>query len=131
MAANGVPDPALEAVIQRTYQAFNRRDVDAVLAVMRPDVDWPDVAGGTRVVGHEAVRAYWARQFEVIDPRVEPTALVARADGEVVVTVHQVVRDRASGQVLHDGTVLHVYRFDADGLVASMTVHPGPSTGTA
>src|SRR4051812_50074344 len=41
------------------YEAFNARDVDAVLAHLAPDVDWPDAWHGGRVIGIDAVRAYW------------------------------------------------------------------------
>jgi hypothetical protein len=39
-----------------------------------------------------------------------------RADGSVAVTVRQVVRS-LDGQLLQDGTVTHVYRFDGDQIV--------------
>jgi ketosteroid isomerase-like protein len=63
-----------EALLRRSYDAFNRRDVDAVVATMHRNVDWPNMLEGTRVVGHDAVRAYWLGQFETIDPHVEPMA---------------------------------------------------------
>jgi ketosteroid isomerase-like protein len=37
------------ALLERTYAAFNARDIDAVLAVMHPDVDWPNGMDGGRV----------------------------------------------------------------------------------
>jgi ketosteroid isomerase-like protein len=110
------------AVLERTYAAFNARDVDAVLANMRPDVIWPNGMEGGTVVGHAAVRAYWTRQWGLIDPRVEPRAFTVEADGRVAVTVHQVVRDRV-GAVLKEATVQHVYVFDRD-LIASMEIRP-------
>ena len=38
------------------------------------DVDWPNMLEGTRALGHDAVRAYWLAQFDVIDPHVEPVS---------------------------------------------------------
>jgi hypothetical protein len=38
-----------------TYRAFNRRDIDAVLAVMHAGVDWPNAI---RMRGHAGVHAY-------------------------------------------------------------------------
>jgi hypothetical protein len=76
------------------------------------------------VTGHEAVRDYWTRQWGEIDPRVEPEAIVQRADGSVAVDVHQVVRDLA-GSVISDGRVVHVYEL-RDGLVVRMTVEAAP-----
>ena len=60
-----------EELLRRAYEAFNARDVDAVLALMHPDVDWPNGMEGGRVLGRAAVREYWTRQFEMIDSRVE------------------------------------------------------------
>ena len=41
-----------EALLERTYAAFNARDVDAVLAMMHAEVDWPNGMEGGRVHGH-------------------------------------------------------------------------------
>ncbi len=109
-----------EELLRRAYEAFNARDVDAVLALMHPDVDWPNGMEGGRVLGHAAVREYWTRQFEVIDSRVEPEAFTTDAEGRVVVDVHQVVRDTA-GELLSDGRVEHVYTI-RDGLVERMEI---------
>ena len=113
---------AAEDVLRRTYRAFNARDVDAVLAVMHADVDWPNAFEGGRVRGRELVRAYWARQFDQISPEVTPVAFAARDDGRVAVEVHQVVRS-LDGEVLSDGPVVHVYAL-RDGLVERMDIEP-------
>ena len=47
---------------------------------------------GGREHGHDAVRAYWTRQFGLIDSRVEPVGFETLDDGRVAVRVHQVVR---------------------------------------
>jgi ketosteroid isomerase-like protein len=54
------------------YRAFNRRDLDRVLSALSPTVRWPNVLEKTELRGHAAVRAYWLKQFETIEPRVEP-----------------------------------------------------------
>jgi ketosteroid isomerase-like protein len=109
-----------EALLRDLYAAFNARDVDAVLAALHPDVDWPNAFEGGRVVGHAAVRDYWRRQFTQIDPRVEPRRFADAGDGHVAVTVHQLVR-ALDGGVLADHEVTHVYAF-RDGLIARMDV---------
>jgi hypothetical protein len=109
-----------EALLRRLYAAFNARDVDAVLAALHPDVDWPNAFEGGRVIGRAAVRDYWRRQFEQIDPRVEPRAFADAGEGRVAVTVHQVVRD-LDGAVLADREVTRVYEF-RDDLVVRMDV---------
>jgi hypothetical protein len=109
-----------EELLRRTYDAFNARDIEAVLAVLQPDVDWPNGMEGGREHGHEAVRAYWTRQFGMIDGHVEPVGFAEDDEGRVVVDVHQVVRD-LDGNLVSDGHVQHVYTF-RDGLVERMDI---------
>jgi ketosteroid isomerase-like protein len=111
-----------EETLRATYRAFNDRDVDAVLERMRSDVDWPNAWEGGRLVGRDAVRAYWSRQFEEISSRVEPESFTEEPDGAVTVEVHQVVHDAKSGDLLTDSRVLHRYWFDDAGLVTRMEV---------
>ncbi len=112
--------PDREESLRALYRAFNARDFDTVLAAMTPDVDWPNGWEGGRVVGHDAVRRYWERQWAEIRARVEPTGIRERSDGTVEVAVHQVVRDR-SGALLAVADVRHVYTFTGD-LVQRMDV---------
>jgi ketosteroid isomerase-like protein len=111
-----------EATLRRTYRAFNARDVDAVIEQMHPDVDWPNAWEGGRVVGRDAVRAYWARQFEQISGQVEPESFTHEPDGAVTVGVHQVVHDAKSGDLLSDSRLRHRCWFDDAGLVTRMEV---------
>jgi len=91
-----------------------------VLAALAPDVDWPNGMDGTREHGHEAVRAYWLRQWKTINPSVMPLSVTARGDGAVAVRVHQVVRG-LDGAVLSDRMLTHAYWF-AGGLVTRMEI---------
>jgi hypothetical protein len=109
-----------EALLRRAYEAFNARDLDGALALMHRDVDWPNGMEGGRERGHAAVRAYWARQFGLIDSHVEPEGFELDADGRIVVDVHQIVRD-LEGTLVSDGRVRHVYTF-RDGLVERMDI---------
>jgi hypothetical protein len=102
------------------YEAFNRRDVDGVVAMMSDDVDWPNAWKGGRLLGREAVRDYWAAQWAEIDPHVEPLSVAERAEGTLAVVVRQVVRS-LRGQLLGEGEVVHVYRL-RDGLICRMDV---------
>jgi hypothetical protein len=110
-----------DATLRAMYEAFNARDIGAVLAQMTPDVDWPNAWEGGRVVGHAAVRDYWTRQWATIDPTVKPVAITTRPeDGRIVVEVAQVVRD-LDGALVAEDRVRHVYDL-RDGLVARMDV---------
>jgi hypothetical protein len=103
-----------------TYKAFNARDIDTVLAVMHPDVDWPNGWEGGRVHGHQGVRDYWTRQWKAIDPHVEPVDFGTDETGRTIVKVHQVVRD-LNGNVTSDGTVEHAYLIEG-GLIKRMDI---------
>jgi hypothetical protein len=113
-----------EQLLRQAYAAFNARDIDGALALMHPDVDWPNGMEGGRELGHEAVRAYWTRQFGLIDSHVEPLGFDRDDEGRIVVDVHQVVRD-LEGSVLSDGRVRHVYTL-RDGLVSRMDIDSSP-----
>jgi hypothetical protein len=112
-----------EPRLRELYRAFNAREIDAVLAAMTEDVDWPNAWEGGRVQGRDGVRDYWTRQWAEIDPTVEPVGFTTRADGSVAVDVDQAARS-LDGELLGEGRVVHVYTFDGD-LVARMDVEEG------
>ena len=109
-----------ETCLRSLYAAFNARDIDAALAAMTSDVDWPNGWEGGRVEGHDQVRDYWKRQWAEIDSSAEPVAISERPGGDVEVRVHLVGRD-LTGRVLFDEEVRHVYTFRG-GLVHRMTI---------
>ncbi|HEY3744035.1 MAG TPA: nuclear transport factor 2 family protein [Bryobacteraceae bacterium] len=109
-----------KALIAQAYSAFNRRDIDGALALMSDNVDWPNGWVGGRVVGKEAVRDYWTRQWAELDPHVEPLAVTDSGSGTTDVKVHQVVRN-LNGDLLVDQMVLHVYTI-ANGLIERMEI---------
>jgi hypothetical protein len=109
-----------QELLKSAYAAFNRRDLEAALEAMHPEVEWANGMEGGTVHGHQAVRAYWTRQWGVIDPQVEPLRFEEEGSGRVVVKVRQVVRD-LRGTVLADRMVCHAYAFEDD-LVRSMEI---------
>jgi hypothetical protein len=111
-------------LIRASYAAFNARDLDAALAGLHADVDWPNAIDGGRLRGREEVREYWSRQFETIDPRVEPRSFSEDEHTRIVVDVHQVVRD-LDGEVIADQNVQHVYTISAE-LIARMDIRSSP-----
>jgi hypothetical protein len=102
------------------YGAFNRRDIDSILVRMHPQVEWPNGMEGGWVYGRDGVRAYWTRQWGMVDPHVEPLAFESDGLGRLIVKVHQVVRDLA-GTMLMDRMVQHVYLIE-DGLIRRMEI---------
>jgi ketosteroid isomerase-like protein len=115
-----LPQPSTEQLLRRAYEAFNARDIDGALGLMHPDVDWPNGMEGGRELGHDAVRAYWERQFGLIDSHVEPVGFAEDEEGRVVVEVDQVVRD-LDGALLSEQRVQHVYTM-RDGLIERMDI---------
>jgi hypothetical protein len=112
--------PTNHELLANVYKAFNARDIDTVLAAMRPDVDWPNGMEGGRVQGHSGVRDYWTRQWGLIDPHVEPQGFASDEAGRIIVDVHAVVRD-LTGNVLADQMIQHIYVLE-DGLIRSMEI---------
>jgi len=107
-------------LLKQAYAAFNARDMEGALSTMRVDVEWPNGMEGGTVHGREGVREYWTRQWGMTNPHVDPVSFELDSSGNVVVGVHQVVRD-LSGKVLLDRMVEHVYEVK-DGLIQGMTI---------
>ena len=106
--------------IGKAYAAFNARDIPTVLTTFHPQVRWTRAWEGDYATGHEEVQSYWLRQWEEIDPHVEPTGFSERADGRIEVEVHQVVKD-IQGNLIFDGMVKHFITIQ-DGLLKQMDI---------
>jgi nuclear transport factor 2 (NTF2) superfamily protein len=102
------------------YDAFNRRDIEPILAAMHSDVEWPNGMEGGWVHGREGVRSYWSRQWKIIDPHVVPVRFESDEKGRVVVHVKQLIRE-LNGTIILDRTVRHVYTIK-DGLIHRMDI---------
>jgi hypothetical protein len=107
-------------LLKTAYREFNARNVDAVLSLMQPDVDWPNAMENRREIGKENVRRYWLEQWQKLDPHVEPVGFSDDREGRTVVDVHQVVKD-LEGKVLVDQIVQHIYTI-RDGLIQKMEI---------
>ena len=110
------------ALLTRVYEAYNRRDFAAFSAMLTPDVDWPDQIEGGRLVGRDALRAYWGRNDKSITVDNAPAFFADLPDGRIAVDVNQIVRNLA-GQIWSDSCVRHVFTL-RDGLIARLDVEP-------
>jgi ketosteroid isomerase-like protein len=124
MSDRSVPEIEL---LRAAYAAFNARDIDKALALMTPDVTWPRAFKGGFVRGPEEIRAYWTEQWSEIDGHVKPVAFYPEDAGQILVDVHQVVRDLA-GAVLADERVGHRFTIK-HGSISAMEVCSLPSSG--
>lgn len=107
-------------LIRKAYAAFSARDIPTVLTTFHPQVRWSKAWEGDYATGHDEVRDYWLRQWQELNPQVEPTGFREREDGKLEVAVHQVVKDM-QGQLLFDGPVKHVYTIQ-DELLKQMDI---------
>ena len=102
------------------YEVFATDERDAFvphclgcLDCLAPDVDWPNMPAGGRLHGHEAVRAYGARQFAAGHPLVRLEGLrPGGAARPVVVTV----------RLGRPSSTCTGFGFEESGLVARMDV---------
>ena len=99
--------------LEEAYRLFNGREIDALLALMTDDVEWPDVARGKVLRGKAAIRPYWTDQFATADPRVTPTAYIPTGE-EIVAVVDQQIFDLEGKALAPVAVVYHRYAFDGD-----------------
>jgi hypothetical protein len=98
-------------LLKLLYDRFNARDMETVLTAMHEDIVWANGIEGGYVRGREGVRIYWTRQWAMIDPHVEPVEFSIGSGGEVVVEVHQIVRE-LQGDVIVDQMVGHIFQIE-------------------
>ncbi|MCD9186167.1 MAG: nuclear transport factor 2 family protein [Pyrinomonadaceae bacterium] len=106
---------ANQEFLQNLYDAFNRREIETIIAKMHPDVKWANGLEGGFVHGHDAVREYWTNQFKAILPELETLNFETDESGRNIVTVHQIVKD-LDGNVLVDTEVRQIFTIE-DGLI--------------
>jgi hypothetical protein len=97
--------------LQNLYDAFNKREIETIIAFMQPDVKWANGLEGGFVYGRDAVREYWTNQFKIIQPQLEPLDYETDDDGRDIVTVHQIIKD-LQGNLLADMTVEQIFTIE-------------------
>jgi hypothetical protein len=107
-------------LIKKAYSAFNERDIDKALSTMQSNVQWSKAWEGGYISGHDEIKQYWTRQWNEINPNVEPIGFIERQNGSLEVEVHQKVKDLQDNSMF-DGTVKHIYTFE-NGLIKTMDI---------
>lgn len=110
----------LTDTIKKAYSAFNNRDIDQALSMMQPNIQWSKAWEGGYISGHDEIKQYWTRQWDEINPKVEPIGFNLRQNESLEVIVHQNVKD-LQGNLIFDGKVKHIYTFE-DGLIKTMDI---------
>jgi ketosteroid isomerase-like protein len=98
-------------VVQKAFDALNRRDIEAFLAGAEPDVvqDWSRALGPQRGIyrGHDEVARFLQSWWDAFDESVIVVDELIGAGDQVVAVFHGVQRGRASGiEVEGRGAVL-------------------------
>ena len=110
-------------LIRRGYEAFARGDIEAVVELVDPDVEWhPAIApilGVDTIRGREGMREFFTRDlFQGFDEfRAEPLSI--EDYGEAVLAVVRYTGRGESSGLEFDQTFFTVYRF-RDGRIVSM-----------
>lgn len=102
--------------LQNLYDAFNKREIETIISLMRPDVKWANGLEGGFVYGRDAVREYWTNQFKDIRAELETLNFETDEQNRNVVTVHQTIKD-LQGNVLADATVHQIFTIE-DNLIS-------------
>jgi SnoaL-like domain len=123
------PELADRDLLLSAYKAFNERNLEHVLTLMHPNVDWPNGMEGGRVHSRDGVREYWTRQWRVVDPHVEPIQFEKLPDGRIMTDVHQVVRDMA-GKTILEQMIQHIYLI-RESQIVHMEIRDWPKTAPA
>jgi hypothetical protein len=103
------------ALLTSLYDAMSRQDVDGVLALMHPEIDWPNTLGEGRVQGLDALRAYWRDQFALVRLSTAMLEYREQPDGSVITKV-SVSRHTLAGALWDDQVAYNRFRFE-DGLI--------------
>ncbi len=102
-------------ITRRGYEAFNRGDFDAAMALLRPDVEFIRPGIESPLKGREAVRA-WMEPDAFAEQRIEP--LEVRPNGDKVLVRQELfARGAGSGIELELGSWA-VWTLDDEGSIA-------------
>jgi uncharacterized protein len=91
-------------VVRRAYDAFNRGDIDGVLDLCAPDIEWQDAytPDTSAVTGRDAVRAYFETVMEPWEEvHREPEEIIDLGGDRVLVLYHLTARGKGSGIEVH------------------------------
>jgi ketosteroid isomerase-like protein len=110
-----MPPESNVELLRKFVEAFNRRDVDAMVGEIDPDVElheWPEAPGAQSFRGAEGVVQAFEGWFDVWEwMKVEITG-IEEAEGRVLVTLHQRAKGKGS-EVEVEIDSFNVYRFES------------------
>ena len=99
------------SIVRRSYEAFRRRDLPTVIALLDPEVEYyqsDEVPWGGRYYGHAGVAEFFQKLTSAIESHVDPDQFVDAGD-HVVAVGHTRGTVRATGKDFEVPAV-HVWR---------------------
>ena len=112
-------DQEMIAALRRFHDAFNRGDLEAVVQLVRPDIELVRAGGQSSIKGVAALRE-WLEPDAFEEQRVEPLDFRVKGD-KVLVRAHTTGRGAGSGIEVDFATCI-VWTLDAHGLVTRVEV---------
>lgn len=109
------------AVVQRQLEAYNRRDVDALLAVYADDAQTFEHPATLLAAGSAALRERFTLRFQ--EPNLHARLLSRTVMGQIVIDYEQVTRTFSDGPGTLD--VVMIYEVQ-NGRIAKSWAIPGP-----
>jgi hypothetical protein len=109
--------PSPEAVVQRQLDAYNARDLDALLATYAPDARQYALPATLLATGHAEMRPRFAARFQ--EPDLHAHLLRRVVMGNIVIDHETVTRNFPEGRGQVD--LVAIYEV-VDGLIRSQTV---------
>jgi len=106
-----------EAVVQRQLDAYNARDLDALLATYAPDARQYELPAQLLATGHAEMRPRFAARFQ--EPDLHARLLQRAVMGNIVIDHETVSRNFPEGRGKVD--LVAIYEV-VDGLIRSQTV---------
>jgi hypothetical protein len=118
-------------LIRRGYEAWNRGDVEAVLDLLHPNIEWrgyTHIPESGTLVGRDQVRAWLVRFLEAWEElAIEVTELIEAGD-RIVALVRFHALGRESGVPVEGGADAHVWTI-REGQVVAVTLYQGTREG--
>ncbi|MEC9347902.1 MAG: nuclear transport factor 2 family protein [Pseudomonadota bacterium] len=109
-----------QSMLIRLYENFRNRDVDAMLAMMSPDVEWARDTGDGYLSGHDALRQHWHREWQDFATYLDPQSFSVTRNERTAVQVIRTVRD-LQGRRLSETTLGHIFTI-RDGLIVRLDI---------
>lgn len=114
-----------EALLTRHFDATRRRDLAAVVDGLHPDIAFANILEGGEVVGLNAARRYFERQFAMADFDISLLRTTPQPDGWVHADV-EINMHRPDGGLWSQNASLIAYRF-ADDRIVEIAMLPDPT----